>query len=166
VQAFANTHAFLGHADELADLASARRACRQLQLPAPRDVDELDTLRSIRDDLRALIAAPDEAARRRLNKHLRGHPVVACIDDGPQVSFGHTGGVCGAVLAEICAALLDSEFRRLHTCHNTQECAVVFYDSSRSRQGRWCTAQLCGNRLNSRNHRARQRANQPASPRR
>jgi predicted RNA-binding Zn ribbon-like protein len=54
------------------------------------------------------------------------------------------------------AAQRDGTWKRLKACANP-ECAWVFYDRSRNKQGSWCEMAVCGNRLKNRQFRARRR---------
>jgi predicted RNA-binding Zn ribbon-like protein len=46
---------------------------------------------------------------------------------------------------------------RLKICQN-DDCAVAFYDLARNKSGKWCSMEVCGNRMKARNFRARQNA--------
>jgi predicted RNA-binding Zn ribbon-like protein len=46
--------------------------------------------------------------------------------------------------------------RRLKTCRNPR-CRVAFYDRSRNASGVWHSVRICGNAINLRAHRERQR---------
>ena len=51
----------------------------------------------------------------------------------------------------------DGRPTRLSRC-SADDCALVFYDSSRGGTRRWCSMQRCGNRAKVRAHRARRAA--------
>jgi predicted RNA-binding Zn ribbon-like protein len=157
VVAFANTHSYLGHDDDLDELRTAKRAMRAIGLVAPRGDGELDALRTVRDALRDLISQPLGQATEILASLLTRHPVTVTLHSGPVIGIPSTRDPVAAALGEVVTAVLHTDWHRLHTCANADECAVVFYDSSRGRQGRWCSAELCGNRVNSRLHRSRMR---------
>ena len=48
----------------------------------------------------------------------------------------------------------DDSVERVRECA-ADDCAIVFYDESRSNNRRWCSMQRCGNRAKVRAHRAR-----------
>lgn len=51
-----------------------------------------------------------------------------------------------APLAEAAAEMLvDDDFSRIHTCANP-DCILWYYDRTKSRRRRWCSASTCGNR--------------------
>jgi predicted RNA-binding Zn ribbon-like protein len=158
VQAFASTHAYRGHADSLIGLAEARDWCSARGLRAPSSPSELALLRTLRDIIRSYIAAADETAARLLSDQLDGH-VLPVVRAGTGVRFRPAVATSSAeILAAIANALLSPDWSRLHLCANRDECGVAFFDQSRSRQGKWCSASLCGNRVNSRAHRSRTRS--------
>lgn len=60
-----------------------------------------------------------------------------------------------SVLAREAVALFASEEReRIRECA-AADCALVFYDESRSNNRRWCSMQRCGNRAKVRKHRTK-----------
>jgi predicted RNA-binding Zn ribbon-like protein len=59
-----------------------------------------------------------------------------------------------STLAREAVGLLDAaNADRIRACDAT-DCAMVFYDESRSNNRRWCSMQRCGNRAKVRKHRA------------
>ncbi|MFT4124389.1 MAG: CGNR zinc finger domain-containing protein [Microbacteriaceae bacterium] len=76
---------------------------------------------------------------------------------------GRTTARVGQALAELAreAVAMLEEPGRIRACA-AEGCRVVFYDSSRSANRRWCSMQRCGNRAKVRAHRARA-AEHPAS---
>jgi predicted RNA-binding Zn ribbon-like protein len=53
-------------------------------------------------------------------------------------------------------AMIDDRFARLEGCAN-DTCGWLFYDHSKNRSKKWCHMQSCGNMLNARAYRQRQR---------
>lgn len=102
-------------------------------------------------DLALLDAA---AARAPLHLRFGGAPGAAPrhepAGDGPDAALG----LVAAVVAE---AMADGSWGRLKACPGPH-CGWVFYDGSRNRSRQWCSMQICGNRVKSREFRARQRA--------
>jgi predicted RNA-binding Zn ribbon-like protein len=62
----------------------------------------------------------------------------------------------GRVLAEVVAAQHEGSWPRLKACRMAH-CGWAFYDTSRNRSGRWCSARICGSRQAARDYRARHR---------
>ena len=59
-----------------------------------------------------------------------------------------------SALAREAVALLDAaNLDRIREC-DADDCAIVFYDESRSNNRRWCAMSRCGNRAKVRKHRA------------
>jgi predicted RNA-binding Zn ribbon-like protein len=67
---------------------------------------------------------------------------------------GGIDGLRGRLIAVAFAAMLDGSWARLKTCRN---CRWSFYDESKNRSARWCSMELCGNRLKTRAYRLRHR---------
>jgi predicted RNA-binding Zn ribbon-like protein len=63
-------------------------------------------------------------------------------------------GVLGEVLASVALASCDGTWDRLKVCGN-DECAYVFYDRSKNACRRWCSMEVCGNRVKTRAYRQR-----------
>ena len=54
-------------------------------------------------------------------------------------------GLVGRLMTAVSSAVADRTWPRLKVCRN-DTCRWAFYDHSRSRTGRWCSMQVCGNR--------------------
>jgi predicted RNA-binding Zn ribbon-like protein len=67
---------------------------------------------------------------------------------------GGIDGLRGRLVAVAYAAMLDGSWERLKTCRN---CRWAFFDESKNRSARWCSMELCGNRLKTRAYRKRLR---------
>jgi predicted RNA-binding Zn ribbon-like protein len=60
----------------------------------------------------------------------------------------------------------EGHWDRLRMCA-AEDCGWIFFDASRNGRGRWCATRVCGNRLRTRNYRARRmRAPEPSGERR
>jgi predicted RNA-binding Zn ribbon-like protein len=118
--------------------------------------DDLERARELREALRALLhvnnvggEAPEALA------------TVAAAARDVRLDVGPDGvTLVGAdALAEVTAvaltSMLDGTWKRLKVCRN---CKWAFYDTSKNRSGSWCSMQLCGNRLKTREYRRRRRS--------
>lgn len=65
-------------------------------------------------------------------------------------------GVLSAVARDAIDVLAVEDRSRLRECA-ADNCALVFYDDSRSGRRRWCAAQRCGDRTRARTYRSRQK---------
>jgi predicted RNA-binding Zn ribbon-like protein len=134
VRAFASTHAYRGHEDELPVRAVG--------------------LRTLRRRLRELIG--DGGDVEWFNERVRRCGVIPEIHDGRvRHRPGSRAGLEGQLLAAVVDAIADGSWGRLRICANDAECGVVFYDRSPNRSARWCDPSVCGNRCNVRAHRER-----------
>jgi predicted RNA-binding Zn ribbon-like protein len=61
----------------------------------------------------------------------------------------------GRILAAVVRATDEGIWGRLKICSN-DACHWAFYDRSRNRSGKWCTMEVCGNRMKARAFRQRQ----------
>lgn len=96
-----------------------------------------------------VIDALTEAARRTTQ--------VVITDRGAELVAAGTGvdAVIGRVVSAATAALGDGTWARLKACEY-DSCHWAFFDHSRSRTGRWCSMELCGNRAKQARWRAKQ----------
>lgn len=130
------------------------------------DLDELRGLRAVLRDLAATNiggTAPSEATLEAFNEAARPHTVSVRLgtkEGGVSASLSSGGHGVGEVIAALAAAVqeavLTGTWARLKSCANP-ECSWLFYDSSRSRTGRWCSMGACGSVSKARRYRARQR---------
>jgi predicted RNA-binding Zn ribbon-like protein len=65
-----------------------------------------------------------------------------------------TGQALSAMAREAVGLFGINSLPRIREC-SADDCAMVFYDDSRSNNRRWCSMQRCGNRAKVRAHRAR-----------
>ncbi len=127
----------------------------------PASSADLELARALRDALRTAMRAHhdgdrDTAALDRLAgrlplrlEHAEGVPALGPVEDG----------VTGA-LSRLAIAVLDAtahdDWRRLKICA-FDSCQWAFYDRSKNRSRTWCEWG-CGNRVKTRNYRARRKA--------
>jgi predicted RNA-binding Zn ribbon-like protein len=117
----------------------------------------------LREALRALLranngdpVAPDAIAT--VNRAASAARLAVELDDARRVRIEPYGrGIdraLGAIVVVALAAILDGSWTRLKACPN---CRWAFHDYSRNRSARWCSMQLCGNRLKTGDYRRRRR---------
>ena len=117
--------------------------------------------------LRAAIASAATAASERVVIEPRTVDVINLFAATPDIPPALAGGTRQAgrgrarvgqmlsMIAREAVALFDAERSvRIRECA-AADCALVFYDESRSNNRRWCSMQRCGNRAKVRAHRAR-----------
>jgi predicted RNA-binding Zn ribbon-like protein len=68
-----------------------------------------------------------------------------------------TGQALSTMAREAVFLFAAEQHDRIREC-SADDCALVFYDESRSNNRRWCSMQRCGNRAKVRSHRARNSA--------
>lgn len=130
--------------------------------------DDLAAVHGLRRTLRELIETPDEAdaaARANLLAARAGSvPALERGDDGRWQWYvtSHPGADLADELAVLAAVGLLGVLRvlshdRYRGCASPT-CNGVFVDTSRAGRRRYCEPDVCGNRINVANHRARRRA--------
>ncbi len=106
-------------------------------------------------------ADPDPETLAALDREARSAPIGLRIDSRGHSTLGPLGegldGALGTLLAILATATADGSWERMKACRN-DECAWLFYDQSKNRSRHWCAANPCGNLVNARAYRARQRA--------
>ncbi|MEE8600562.1 CGNR zinc finger domain-containing protein [Euzebya tangerina] len=144
---FLNSHAYEGHPDDLSTFAA-------------HPSDRVEDLRRLRDLLRGLVADSSSQSRRDdLSDWIGTTPLILGMDaDGSLVIRPGDDTHTAAMLASVLELLRDGWWQRLRLCANVKECGVTFIDESRGGQRRWHAVETCGNRINSRRHRARQQS--------
>ena len=171
VQSFLNTRSTgrPPEADLLAGPASANSWLRTLEWPArPRlTTDDLPPLYELREALQAQLEAGRAAAEPRPQPDLAGLLDKLrwrmTLDEGRLALSAEHGGwrqVAGTVLGDILLAQQHELWPRLKACRNPL-CSVVFYDSSKNQSRVWHNTSDCGNLVNLRAARARQRGHAP-----
>jgi predicted RNA-binding Zn ribbon-like protein len=113
----------------------------------------------LRDSTRQL--PPDGAAYRAddVTTRLTGFPLLASAGPGTGIRLISSGEGADAALGRILITAVDLSARglwaRLKMCP-ASDCQWIFFDRSRPGRGRWCSPDLCGNRLKKRAYRQRQ----------
>jgi predicted RNA-binding Zn ribbon-like protein len=102
--------------------------------PGPADVDVINLFAATPDIPPALTGGTRQAGR------LRARP----------------GQALSELAREAVVLISDEQHDRIRECA-ARDCAIVFYDESRSNNRRWCSMQHCGNRAKVRAHRAKAR---------
>lgn len=88
----------------------------------------------------------DRAALERLDDVLAQLPVRLSCCEGGLVPCGEgVPGALAGLAAAVATAQIEGTWDRLKVCP-ADDCAWVFYDSSRNRSRRWCSMEVCGNR--------------------
>lgn len=168
VQSFLNTRSTgrPPEADLLAGPASANSWLRALEWPArPRlTTDDLPPLYELREALQAQLEADRAAAGPAPQPDLSGLldklRWSMTLDDEGRLALSAEGEgwrqVAGTLLGDILLAQQHELWPRLKACRNPL-CSVVFYDSSKNQSRVWHNTADCGNLVNLRAARARQR---------
>jgi CGNR zinc finger/Putative stress-induced transcription regulator len=88
-------------------------------------------------------------------------PLVVRLGEGsrPELVSGGGGvkGALGRILADVVVAASRGSWPRLKICA-AEDCRWAYYDHSKSRTGRWCAMETCGNRHKTRRYRRRKRS--------
>jgi hypothetical protein len=164
VQSFLNTRSAgrPPEADLLAGPASANSWLRTLEWPtSPRlTTDDLQPLYELRAALQAQLEAGRAGSQSDLAHHLEKLRWRVTLAEDGQLALSAEGEgwrqVAGTVLGDILLAQQHELWPRLKACRNPP-CSVVFYDSSKNRSRVWHNTSDCGNLINLRASRARQR---------
>lgn len=174
VRSLANTEDRYGGHDTLADpdrarawLAEQGAGTRGQRLSASQ-LDDLIQLRTTVQDLAAANtngqpSSPETVVE--FNRICAAQPRVVWLqqDDAADLRAGlraHQAErlpVAGEVVAAVHEAIIAGTWSRVKACANP-ECRWLFYDTSRSRTGRWCSMAACGSLRKARAYRDRRRA--------
>jgi predicted RNA-binding Zn ribbon-like protein len=91
-------------------------------------------------------------------------PDIPPILAGGRRQAGRSRARVGQTLSEMAREAVDlfssEERERIRECA-AGDCAIVFYDESRSNNRRWCSMQRCGNRAKVRTHRQKEKGDLP-----
>ena len=128
-------------------------------------VDEADRELAVgvRDALRSAAAANSGIADR--SSHTTGFslgdlPLVVRLGEAsePEIASAEGGvrGALGRILADAAVASYKGTWARLKIC-NAEDCRWAYYDHSKSRTGKWCAMETCGNRHKTRRYRKRRK---------
>lgn len=142
-----------------------------ITVDGPPNESELKALKELRSWLLGIVrnlvkGMPlDREDMERLNAYLEGVPVhrrLVQTNEGYRLGFPPIKCDWNWVIAEIVFSfadlLISSDPSRVRICEN-QLCLWIFYDESRNRSRRWCNHRTCGNLVNVRKFRERQRNN-------
>ena len=168
VQSFLNTRStgLPPEPDLLASPASANSWLRTLEWPTrPRlTTDDLPPLYELRETLQAQLEAgrarSGDVLQADLARQLEKHSWGMTLEEGRLVLSAEGDGwrlVAGTLFADILLAQQHELWPRLKACRNPP-CSVVFFDSSKNQSRVWHNTSVCGNLVNLRAARARQRA--------
>jgi predicted RNA-binding Zn ribbon-like protein len=166
VQAFVNTVDLENEREWLANpSALAAWGLQQNLIPEGTrfTLSDLEHALELREAFRAMLATnregrPPANALATVADAARAARLTVEFDPGgsprlkPQA--GGIDGLCGQLVAVAFAAMLDGSWERLKACRN---CRWSFFDESKNRSARWCSMELCGNRLKTRAYRRRRR---------
>ncbi|TCJ20742.1 zf-CGNR multi-domain protein [Rubrobacter taiwanensis] len=131
---------------------------------ATADQEDLERALALREGIRSLLLANNgkeiEPERiRELNRVTGSVCLTVCFDDGGRATLKpQSSGVSaalGRILAAVVRATEEGGWGRLKVCPN-DACRWAFYDRSKNRSGKWCTMEVCGNRMKARAFRQRQ----------
>jgi predicted RNA-binding Zn ribbon-like protein len=129
------------------------------------DEGDLKRALALREGIRSLLLARsngeeiEPADLRELDRAAGSVPLAVRFgEDGSPTLEPESSGVSaalGRILAAVVRAADEGIWGRLKVCPN-DACQWAFYDRSRNRSGRWCTMEVCGNRMKARAFRQRQ----------
>jgi predicted RNA-binding Zn ribbon-like protein len=126
----------------------------------PVSEDDRELAVAVRDALRGAAEANrgEGWALGEVNQVFGELPLVARIGEGgrPGLEPGGEGvrGALGRIVADVVVASARGTWARLKVC-GAEDCRWAYYDHSRSRTGRWCSMEVCGNRVKTRRYRRR-----------
>jgi predicted RNA-binding Zn ribbon-like protein len=82
--------------------------------------------------------------------------LITVPGEPPALAPAETGvdGALERIVLAVTAAAASGSWQRLKICE-ADDCRWVFYDQTRPGRGRWCAAELCGNRMKTRAYRQR-----------
>jgi predicted RNA-binding Zn ribbon-like protein len=168
LQAFVNTHDLETGEDAIGDPAALVAWLRQAGwLAEDLDLgpDDVRRAAALREAIRSLGRVndgddPDPAAIRVIALEAERSPLAVSVDEEGRTSLRPLGagidGALGQALAVLAEAGADGTWTRMKSCRN-DACGWFFYDRSRNRSRHWCAANPCGNLINARAYRSRQR---------
>ena len=128
------------------------------------DEEDLERSLALREGLRSLLSANNgegvEPANLRELNRVAGRVCLRVRfdeDGGPTLGTESSGvsAALGRILAAVVRATDEGTWGRLKVCTN-DACQWAFYDRSKNRSGKWCTMEVCGNRMKARTFRQRQ----------
>ena len=152
--------------EDLGSPADLRAFLRERDLIGTQDTvgdRDLATFVEVREALRRLLRshagdAVDEDAVRTLDRAAASVDLRARVDDDGVLRLepAETGcaGALGCLLADVLTATHLGSWPRLKVCAK-ETCQWAYYDRSKNRSGRWCSMEVCGNRVKTRTYRER-----------
>lgn len=158
-----NTRDVLNDPVDRLSVPLAHRIAAQHGIPLRVREGDLDRLRSVRDSLIRVFAAPLDGKGAAVNEILAEHGALARLDG--ELRLAAVGGADGvACLAIACAgalarALADGGAARLRTCLG-DPCCCVYVDRTRANRRRYC-CELCNDRVASAAYRRRAQQKSP-----
>ena len=126
--------------------------------------EDLKRALALREGIRSLLLANtgeggEPANLRELNRVAGSVCLRVRFDEDAVATLGPQSSGVSAALGHILAAVVratdEETWGRLKVCSN-DACQWAFYDRSRNRSGKWCTMEVCGNRMKARAFRQRQ----------
>jgi predicted RNA-binding Zn ribbon-like protein len=128
------------------------------------DEEDLKRALALRGGIRSLLLANngegiEPADLRELDRVAGSVCLRVRFDEDAVATLGPASSGVSAALGRILAAVVrateEGIWGRLKICTN-DACQWAFYDRSRNRSGKWCTMEVCGNRMKARAFRQRQ----------
>lgn len=114
---------------------------------------------ALRDSTRQPPAGEATGRADDMRTALTSLPLLASAGPGTGVRLTFPGQGVDAALSRVLITAVELSARglwaRMKMCPAT-DCQWIFFDRSRPGRGRWCSPELCGNRLKKRAHRQRQ----------
>jgi hypothetical protein len=117
----------------------------------------------LRDALRSAASANSGPSREWsdvIGRIFEELPLVVRFGEGsrPELVSGEGGvrGALGTILADVVVAASRGGWMRMKICA-AEDCRWAYYDHSKSRTGRWCAMETCGNRHKTRRYRRKKR---------
>ena len=118
----------------------------------------------LRDALRSAASANSDLGRGWsdvIGRTFGELPLVVRFGEGsgPELVSGESGvnGALGRILADVAVAASKGTWARMKICA-AEDCRWAYYDHSKSRTGRWCAMETCGNRHKTRKYRRNKRS--------
>ena len=125
---------------------------------------DLERALALREGIRALLLANNSEEIetvhiRELNCAIGNVCLTVRFDDDGRATLkpasSGVSAALGRILATVVRATEEGSWGRLKICPN-DACQWAFYDRSKNRSGKWCTMEVCGNRIKARAFRQRQ----------
>ena len=117
----------------------------------------------VRDALRSAASAnagPDRERSDVAHVSFEELPLVVHVGEASKPELvseeGGVKGALGRILADVVIAASKGKWARMKICA-AEDCRWAYYDHSKSRTGRWCAMETCGNRHKTRRYRRKRR---------